>query len=328
MEKIRVGNYGSYYDASGYNIAISGLGDTLVYSNLDLIYNQTQDKIYYLPVTGKAGVTNVYQDPCTFKNIIVINSSIFSIINPSDNLVLQFQMQETDLDRNLGARVVSPIISYDPDSEELVNTTNVTQSSYLAKQWLKLTSGGVGYPNGRIVTFIEQDNSSNVILCDSSAGIITGIFSVVSSSSGFYPKTGVNLKCASSGAGALVDIVDVETVNYYPSSDGLDIADCQGVTFQISASDGVWTTIEATDETADTPTNWYNITRLGTVTGAPLSNWDSDAKVGKSGFSYFQDSQIFFDYDDINRQKIRVKMPTTDSSNSCYVTIKRKLKFN
>jgi hypothetical protein len=338
MEKYRVGTYGSYYDCSTNKIAISGLGTTLTYPMLDLIYNQTQNIIYFLPVTGKANVNYIYQDPCTFKNVIDVCTAAFSPwidINPCDNIVLQLELEETDLDRNLGARIVSTITNYDPDAEELVNTTNVAQSSGLQKEYLRLRAGGTGYPIGLNVScYVDQDISTNVIYCDvSTGGIILNITRVISSSSGFYPATNVPIRCISTaggnvGSGAYVDILDVSTVNYYPDYTGLDIMDCQGFSLQISSSDGVWTTIEATDEVADAPTRWFNITKLGTVTGAPFWNYDSDAMVGKNGYTYFKDAEIFLDFDDINRQKLRVKMPTVDASNTCYVSIKRKLKTN
>ena len=333
MEKYRVGTYGSYYECSTNQIAISGLGTTLTYSMLDLVYNQTQNVIYFLPVPGKAYVNSVSQDACTLKNILDVCTGAVApwvALNPCDNLIIQLELEETDLDRDLGARIVSPIISYDPDSEELVNTTNVAMSSMLFKEGIRLTSGGASYPVGLNVScYVEQDNSSNVVHCDvSTGGIIYSIARVLSSSSGYYPATDVPLKCAVSGTGAFVNILDVSTANYYPAADGLDIADCQAFSFQISTSDGVWTTIEATDEAVDTPTRWYNITKLGTVTGAPVWNYDSADKVGKNGYSYFDDAEIFLDFDDVNRQKVRIKMPTTDSSNTCYATIKRKLKYN
>jgi len=333
MEKFRVGTYGSYYECSTNKISISGLGITLVYPMLDLIYNQTQNIIYYLPVPGKAYINSISQDPCTFKNIIDVCTGAFSPwvnLNPSDNLILQLELEETDLDRNLGARIVSTITNYDPDAEELVNTTNVTMSSMLLKEGLRLTGGGTLYPVGLSVScYIEQDNSLNVVQCDiSTGGIIYNIVKVVNSSSGYYPATNVPLKCSISGTGAYVSILDVSSANYYPDYTGLDIVDCQSLSLQVSVSDGVWVTIEATDETADIPTKWYNISKTGTVSGAPLWNYTYDDMIGKNGYTYFKDPEMFLDFDDINRQKIRIKIPTVDSSNTVYASIKRKLKTN
>ena len=96
----------------------------------------------------------------------------------------------------------------------------------------------------------------------------------------------------------------IVVINYYPSSDGLDIGYFKDLSihYQTNTATGTVTTaIEASDE--DTPTKWYNITKTGYISGGVQAN--------SNGLNSIVNEDGFIDFDNLQRKKIRIRSMTT-----------------
>lgn len=150
---------------------------------------------------------------------------------------------------------------------------------------------GSNYPLASYVV-VNGGNNDAIIRYDSALGAHT----IVNGGSGYITTASYSTTPA--------------VVNYYPSSDGLDIGYYRNLSIQYKTNPAFGTcsmAIEFSNE--DAPTKWLNGTRAGYISAG--------VNAGSTGFLYINNEDGIIDFDDNNFKKFRIRslttLPTTGS---------------